>query len=221
MKALILDIEGTTTSISFVYDVLFPFARRELPRFIAAHWGEDEVMRGVNLMAPEAQTPEAAAAAAMGLMDRDVKDTGLKVLQGLVWDDGYRSGELRGHVYADVPVAMAAAKARGLELAIYSSGSVAAQKLIFGFSEAGDLSVHISRWFDTTTGPKKEATSYVAIAAALGLPASECTFATDNLDEARAARAAGMNAVVAIRPGNADLPEDHGFATFVSLFNVL
>ncbi len=221
MKALILDIEGTTTSISFVYDVLFPFARRELPGFIAAHWGEPEVMRGVSLMAPGAETPEATAAAAMSLMDRDVKDTGLKVLQGLVWDDGYRSGELRGHVYPDVPTAMAAAKARGLELAIYSSGSVAAQKLIFGFSEAGDLSVHISHWFDTTTGPKKEASSYVAIAAALGLETSDCTFATDNLDEARAARASGMHTIVAVRPGNARLPEDHGFSTFTSLLEAL
>lgn len=221
MRALILDIEGTTTSISFVYDALFPFARRELPAFLQTHWGEPEVMRGVVLMADGLETPEMAAAHALGLMDGDVKDTGLKVLQGLVWDAGYRSGELRGHVYPDVPVGMARAVEHGLILAIYSSGSVAAQKLIFGFSEAGDLSPHISGWFDTTTGPKKDAASYAAIALALGLPSSECTFATDNLDEARAAKAAGMRAVVAIRPGNAPLPEGHGFETFESLLTVV
>lgn len=204
MKVLLLDIEGTTTSISFVYDVLFPFARRELPAFIRRGWERAEVREAARMMG--AETAEQAVERALALMDGDVKDTGLKALQGLVWEDGYRGGELRGHVYEDVGPALSRARARGISVAIYSSGSVAAQRLLFGFSVSGDLLPLIENHFDTTTGPKKEAASYRAIAAKLGGEVGEVTFITDHPDEARAALMAGMRVFVAVRPGNAPLP---------------
>lgn len=225
MKVLLLDIEGTTTSISFVYDVLFPFAKKALEAtftgsgLLVDRWADDAIQDAVARLGGGAgkHSPIAAAAAALALMHADVKDTGLKILQGLIWQVGYERGEIRGHVYADVPAAFEQAIAAGLRVAIYSSGSVQAQRLIFGYSEAGDLGRFISGYFDTTTGPKKEAASYTAIAAALGVEARAVTFGSDNLDEVRAAIAAGMQAVVAVRPGNPPLPSDHGLPAFTTL----
>lgn len=225
MKVMLLDIEGTTTSISFVYDVLFPFARRELEATFAGkgilveRWDDAAIQDGVARLGGGAgkHSPVAAAAAALALMNADVKDTGLKILQGLIWQGGYERGEIRGHVYADVPAAFERAIANGVRVAIYSSGSVQAQRLIFGYSEAGDLGRFISGYFDTTTGPKKEAASYTAIAQALGVEPQDVTFGSDNLDEVRAAIAAGMQAVAAVRPGNPPLPPDHGFPVFTTL----
>ncbi|HRE88434.1 MAG TPA: acireductone synthase [Myxococcota bacterium] len=218
MRVLLLDIEGTTTSISFVYDVLFPYARRELPAFVSRHWGDAAVREAARLMG--AETADDAVRRALELMDGDVKDTGLKALQGLVWEDGYRGGELRGHVYEDVKQALVRAKARGVRVAIYSSGSVAAQKLLFGASVDGDLLPFIERHFDTTTGPKKESGSYGRIAAELGVAVGEVTFLTDNPDEADAARNAGMRVFVAVRPGNPALPQAVG-AEWVTVRSLL
>lgn len=228
MKVLLLDIEGTTTSISFVYDTLFPFARRELERtftgdgLLVRGWSRPEVAEAVRQMAggAGASSPAAAAGAALALMFADVKDTGLKALQGLLWKAGYDRGELRGHVFEDVPGAFERAAALGVRLAIYSSGSVQAQRLIFGCSEAGDLGRFITAYFDTTTGHKKAAASYLAIAHALACEPGAILFGTDNLEEARAAREAGLEAWVAVRPGNPPLPEGHGLPTFTSLFEL-
>lgn len=218
MKVLLLDIEGTTTSISFVYDVLFPFARRELPGFVSRNWGDAAVREAARLMG--AGTADEAVRRALALMDGDVKDTGLKALQGLVWEDGYRGGELRGHVYQDVREALVRAKVRGVRVAIYSSGSVAAQKLLFGASVDGDLLPFIEHHFDTTTGPKKESGSYLRIASELGVAVGEVTFLTDNPDEADAARNAGMRVFVAVRPGNPALPQAVG-AEWVTVGSLL
>ena len=228
MKVLLLDIEGTTTSISFVYDVLFPFARRALEATFAgagilvARWRDREIQDAVAKMAGGAGThsPSAAAGAALALMNADVKDTGLKILQGLIWQTGYERGEIRGHVYADVSPAFERVTAAGVRVAIYSSGSVQAQRLIFGHSEAGDLGHYISGYFDTTTGPKKEAASYVAIARALGVEPGEIVFCSDNLDEVSAALAAGLPAWVAVRPGNPALPSDHGLPELTKLAQI-
>lgn len=227
-RAWLLDIEGTTTSISFVYDVLFPDARAAFEAtfagtggsFLERHW--DALAPVVARMAGGAgkSSPTAAAAAALALMSADVKDTGLKELQGLVWRDGYDAGRLRGHVFDDVPAAFERARAAGLRLAIYSSGSVQAQRLLFAHSIHGDLGRHLEAYFDTTTGPKKDAASYRAIAEALALPPEAIAFFTDHLDEARAARAAGLTAYVVARPGNAALPADHGFPVVTSLADV-
>lgn len=207
LSALLLDIEGTTTSIAFVYETLFPYAREALPAFIADRWDDPRVREAAGQMgAPE--SPEAATARALALMDADVKDTGLKALQGMVWRQGFESGALRGHVFDDVAAVLRALHGRGVLLAIYSSGSVEAQKLLFGYSVAGDLGALMSGFFDTTTGPKRETASYTAIAAALRLAPEAILFLSDHPAEVRAATAAGLRAMALSRPGNAPLPAD-------------
>jgi 2,3-diketo-5-methylthio-1-phosphopentane phosphatase len=234
-RAVLLDIEGTTTSIAFVYDTLFPFARAQLAGFLERSWAEPAVQADVALVRAQALDDHAAGQAAaplvpddlssgareatlvnlLGQMDADRKTTGLKAIQGKVWVDGYISGDLLGHVYDDVPRNLEAWRGRGLRIAIYSSGSIAAQKLLFGHSIAGDLTPALEGYFDTTTGPKKEAASYAAIARKMNLEPGQVTFLTDSLDEARAADEAGVHAVLTLRPGNAPLP-DHPFPTITS-----
>ncbi len=207
-RAVVLDVEGTTTSISFVYDVLFPFARQALGRTLRDRWDDAEVQGAVATLWAEADAPDDAPTAesaerfALRLMDEDRKATGLKQLQGLVWRQGYASGALRGHVFEDVPRALEVWAARGVRAFIYSSGSVEAQRLLFGHSEAGDLTPLLQGHFDTTTGPKKEAASYRAIAAAIDEEPGAILFLTDSLDEARAAREAGLQVGLSVRPGN-------------------
>lgn len=212
-NAVLLDIEGTTTAISFVYDVLFPYAAKAIPGFLAARAGDAEVRAAIDAVLLDADAGEralppaqAAAAVVRRQMAADVKATGLKLLQGLVWRHGYESGEIKGHVYGDVPIAFAAWKAAGRPIAIYSSGSVLAQQLLFRHSVAGDLTPFLSGHYDTTTGPKREAASYAAIAKAWGRQPATITFCTDIPAEAEAARAAGLTAVVLMRPGNPPLP---------------
>lgn len=195
-KAILLDIEGTTSSLSFVADTLFPFARKHLAAYVAAN--------------PEAVAPILAevpgddpVATLLEWMDEDRKVTPLKAIQGMIWAVGYSTGDLDGHVYPDTPEAMRRWKSRGIGVHIYSSGSVEAQKLIFGNSLAGDLTPLIDGYFDTTTGPKREAESYARIAAALDLPADEMLFVTDVQAEADAARDAGMQVVLIDREGDA------------------
>lgn len=220
---IILDIEGTTTSISFVYDVLFPFAREHVASFLESHWSAPGVQadvgelkaqyvrdREAGLDPPEVVDAKTAAANVLWQMDSDRKTTGLKSLQGKIWQSGYEDGRLKGHVYSDVPEALAKWTKRGCEVYIYSSGSIAAQKLIFGHSEAGDLCPMLSGYFDTTTGPKREHESYQKICAQIG--GEHVLFATDVLAEAQAASHAGLDVVVMVRPGNPD-QGPHDFAT--------
>ena len=236
-RVIVLDIEGTTTSISFVYDAMFPFVRRELDAFLDAHWGEDALDADVALLREQAEqdiadglegaTPipepgDVKAAARDNViwqMVHDRKTTGLKSLQGKIWKAGFTSGELKGHVFADVPGRLEHWAGAGVPVYIYSSGSIGAQKLLFGHSEAGDLTRFLHGHFDTTIGSKKEAASYQAIADDIGVAPASITFVTDNLAEAIAARAAGVEAVVSIRPGNPALPE-HDFPTITSLEEV-
>ena len=221
LKALVMDIEGTTTSIAFVYEVLFPFARRALPGFLAASWRDVAVQKAIAAMGDgTAQSPDEAWQAAEALMDADVKDTGLKALQGMVWKGGFDGGDIRGHLFDDVAPALHGLHARGVTLAIYSSGSIAAQKLLFGFSVAGDLARDMFGFFDTTTGPKREASSYTAIAATLGLAPETILFVSDHPDEVRAAHDAGFAVRAVVRPGNAPLPDDFTFET-ITTFDAL
>lgn len=212
-RAVVLDIEGTTTAISFVYDVLFPYAAAELERFVTERESDPAVREAMarireDRTAEEAVLPldRAVIAIVRRQMAADVKATGLKMLQGLIWRHGYESGAIKGHVFADVPDRLAAWRTDGRKVAIYSSGSVLAQRLLFGHSVAGDLSGLIDAYFDTTTGPKREAASYTAIATALGLPPDAITFCTDQPGEADAAAAAGLTAILLMRPGNPPLP---------------
>ncbi|MBA17747.1 MAG: acireductone synthase [Sphingomonas sp.] len=193
-KAILLDIEGTTSSIAFVADVLFPYAREHLPGYVAAN--RDAV--APILAAVPGDDPVATL---IGWIDADAKETPLKTLQGMIWDAGYRDGTLKGHVYPDTPEALRRWNEAGIPVHIYSSGSIAAQKLIFAFSEAGDLTPLLSGYFDTTTGPKREAASYAKIAGALGLAPAEILFVSDMQPEIDAAKAAGLQALLIDREG--------------------
>jgi enolase-phosphatase E1 len=210
--AVLLDIEGTTTAISFVFDVLFPYAAKAIPDFLRSHAGRPEVAEAIGLILADATPAERSLepyAGALAVVQRqmaaDVKATGLKQLQGLVWQHGYEHGQIKGHVFADVAERFNAWRMAGRSVAIYSSGSKLAQQLLFRHSVVGDLTPIISGYYDTTTGPKREASSYTAISAAWGIPPGDITFGTDQPAEADAARAAGMATVLIMRPGNAPL----------------
>lgn len=206
-RGILLDVEGTTSSISYVYDVLFEFARRHVGDFLLEH-RDDPLVRGLaSALAAETATdpqagPERLALAAIDLMNRDVKSTPLKALQGLIWRSGFESGELVAHVFPDVPVALEQWAASGLDVRIYSSGSVEAQKLFFGHTAAGNLLPTLRGHYDTTTGPKREASSYAKIAADMGVEPRLILFVSDVGAELDAARTAGMATALAVRPGN-------------------
>ncbi|HMM57416.1 MAG: acireductone synthase [Xanthomonadales bacterium PRO7] len=204
IRAILTDIEGTTSSISFVKDVLFPFARERLPAFVETHADNPEVRHWLHEAAKEAGIIYAEREEIIELLqhwiDEDRKATPLKALQGMIWDEGYRDGSFKAHVYPEVAAKLRVWKAQGVDLYVYSSGSVAAQKLFFGFSEAGDLTPLFSGYFDTETGPKREAESYRRIAAAIGKPANEILFLSDIAQELDAARAAGMRTTQLARP---------------------
>lgn len=217
-RGILLDIEGTTSSVSFVYDVMFPFVRRELDRYLDAHWGQPLLTSACEQIARDAGQEARAGdkewirGEVLRLMDGDVKATGLKQLQGLIWEAGFASGELKSHVYDDVPPALRDWHARGISLRIYSSGSIQAQKLFFGHTIAGNMLSLFSGHYDTTTGPKKEAASYSTIAADFGLPPSEILFLSDVVAELGAARTAGMQTGLVVRSGNAPVESGHGHA---------
>lgn len=224
-RAILLDIEGTTTPVQFVYGVLFPFARARLRQFLETHAAEPGVRADMQALRREYATDaqqqskhgaplppwpdapermaESAAAYALWLMDQDRKSTPLKSLQGRIWEAGYRSGELRGEVYSDVAPALARWRKQGLRMAIFSSGSVQAQQLLFRFSNAGDLTPYFDAYFDTTTGPKQDPQSYQHIAAALQTAPQEILFLSDSVAELDAARRAGLQTALCVRPGSA------------------
>jgi enolase-phosphatase E1 len=197
IQAVLLDIEGTTSSIAFVAEVLFPYARKHLAAFVAAHPEETAPI----LAQVAAEEPGDPIVTLTRWIDEDRKATPLKTLQGMIWADGYADGTLDGHVYSDTPAALRRWKARGLRTYIYSSGSIAAQKLIFGHSTAGDLTPFLSGYFDTTTGPKRDAASYARIAEVIGLPPGRILFVSDMAPEVEAARAAGLQALLIDRDG--------------------
>jgi enolase-phosphatase E1 len=194
-RAILTDIEGTTSSISFVKDVLFPYARRALPGFVREHGQQPEVRRWLDAVAIEHGSicsDEVIVETLQGWIDEDRKHTALKALQGMIWDAGYRDADFTAHIYPDAAPALRGWHADGLPLYVYSSGSVPAQKLFFGHSDAGDLTPLISGWFDTEVGGKREAASYRAIAESIGIPAAEILFLSDVVQELDAAREAGM-----------------------------
>lgn len=199
IKAVVTDIEGTTTSISFVADVLFPYARERITQFIVDHAQEPEV--AAEIAAVRQHINESGASlervgqVLVSWIDQDKKITPLKTLQGLIWRAGYEDGSLKGHLYPEVAAKLRQWKEDGLVLCVYSSGSVAAQKLLFGYSEAGDLTPLFSHFFDTRIGGKREAESYRAIQQALNLPAEQILFLSDVVQELDAAAAAGLKTI--------------------------
>jgi enolase-phosphatase E1 len=218
--AILLDIEGTTTPITFVTDVLFPFARRNAASFLASHRHEPEVQADLALLLEE-RALERADDAPPGdaddplpyvfwLMGADRKSTALKALQGRIWKDGYELGALVGDVYPDVVPALARWKDAGIDVSIFSSGSVLAQRLLFAHTNAGDLRPFLHAWFDTTTGGKKEPESYTRIASALGRAPGEVLFVSDVAEELDAAEKAGMDVALCVRTGpRAPVPSRH------------
>lgn len=191
---ILTDIEGTTSSISFVKDVLFPYARRALPDFVSQHGQQAEVRRWLEVVREETGAADDAAIVRQlqQWIDQDRKHTALKALQGLIWRAGYESRDFSAHVYAEVPGKLRQWHEQGIALAVYSSGSVAAQKLFFGHSDAGDLLPLFCAHFDTEIGHKREATSYTRIAQSLGQAPGDILFLSDVVEELDAAREAGM-----------------------------
>lgn len=204
LRAIVTDIEGTTSSIDFVKDVLFPFARQRLPAFIETHADKPEVQHWLHEAAREAGYVEAARGEVIELLlrwiDEDRKATPLKALQGMIWRDGYESGAYRAHVYPEVAAKLREWRDAGMRLFVYSSGSVAAQKLFFRYSEAGDLTPLFEGYFDTETGPKREADSYTKIAAVIDEEPAHILFLSDVAAELDAARTAGLHTCLLCRP---------------------
>lgn len=227
-KAVLLDIEGTVGDIAFVRDVLFPFARARIADVLKARWSEPEIAAVVQdacvSSAELLTTPAEAARLFLAWTDGDKKIGPLKTLQGIIWREGYASGELKAHLYPDAVDAMRTWHRRGIAVAIYSSGSVEAQKLYFRHSVAGDLSPLLSGYFDTATGAKGEAASYAKIASALGLVPGDVVFFSDMVAETDAALAAGMGAYridrardASFRGGDGVTPVIGSFARVVDL----
>lgn len=204
VDAIVTDIEGTTSSIAFVKDVLFPYAEARLKAFVAAH---PETIAGIldEVCAIEKKTLSAdeAAEVLLGWSREDKKIGPLKTLQGMIWAEGYTSGEIKGHIYPDSPVALRAWKAAGIPLYVYSSGSVAAQKLLFGHTDAGDLTPLFCGYFDTRIGGKLEAESYRRIAAEIGAKPERLLFLSDHAGEIAAAVEAAWRTQLVDRDGKA------------------
>lgn len=195
IKAIVTDIEGTTSSLAFVKDVLFPYSRERLPAFVRDHQHDPQVARLLADTAAAAGKPldtDAAIAQLLEWIDADKKITPLKALQGLVWDEGYRAGDFHGHIYPDAHDRLRAWARAGVKLYVYSSGSVKAQQLLFRHTEFGDLTPLFTGYFDTTIGAKRESVAYARIANAIGLPPAQILFLSDIREELDAARAAGM-----------------------------
>ncbi len=213
MKAILLDIEGTTTPIDFVHKVLFPYAKERIGKYVEQHF--DKLSNEIAQLVVESSLdetytipvdptePGSIAAYLEHLIAIDRKSTPLKSMQGNIWKDGYESGELKSIVFDDVPTAFESWKRDGKTIAIYSSGSVLAQKLLFQYTDHGDLTPYISDYFDTTTGGKRDEESYRKISDALKVSPFEISFFSDVIEELDAARTVGIQTLLALRPGNA------------------
>ena len=205
-KFILTDIEGTTTSVSFVYEVLFPYFRENIHKTLelkdlksvqevfsqTIQWVRDTENRTIS-------TPSEIIEVLNQWSQEDKKITPLKTLQGILWEEAYTSGTIQGHVYDDVAPALKRWKEKGIQLGVFSSGSIAAQKLIFGYSVAGDLTPYFSAYFDTSTGGKREAATYQLIAEKLGILASEILFLSDITEELQAAASAGLQTIQLVR----------------------
>jgi enolase-phosphatase E1 len=207
IRAIITDIEGTTTSVSFVYDVLFPYAREHMAAFIHQHRDDQIVREQLQLVSLESGSKldeDLAIAQLLTWMEADKKITPLKTLQGLIWEHGYQQGHFKGHIYDDVPRNLRRWHAQGIALYVYSSGSVQAQKLLFANTAEGDLTGLFSGYFDTRIGNKRESTSYERIVNQTGLAAQQLLFLSDIEQELEAAEQAGLKTVLLVR--DADKP---------------
>lgn len=239
LHGILLDIEGTTSPIDFVYKVLFPYARLHLEDYLKRKAGSQELERDLLQLReeytkdlaevpgppewidapPDAQIPSVARYV-FWLMDRDRKSTGLKSLQGKIWQEGYLKGELKSQVFPDVPPALNDWKEKNLDVRVFSSGSVLAQELLFANTQAGDLTGFLNGYFDTGIGPKTSAESYRRIAAEFQLAASEVLFVSDVIKELDAASSSGMKTLLSVRPGNPPQPKGHAYGVISSFSEI-
>jgi enolase-phosphatase E1 len=208
-QAIVTDIEGTTSSISFVKDVLFPYARKAMPAFVRLHGADPEVRKWLDVAAADAGgvcQDEMLAEVLQGWIDEDRKHPALKALQGMIWDAGYRESAYRAHVYGDAVAALRRWHAAEHDIYVYSSGSVPAQKLLFGHTNAGDLRGLFSGWFDTAIGGKREVSSYRNLVSSLGRKPADIVFLSDVVEELDAAREAGLDTVLLDRREDYPVP---------------
>ncbi|KAJ8616605.1 hypothetical protein MRB53_035977 [Persea americana] len=242
-QCIVLDIEGATTPISFVFDVLFPYARDNVRNHLTATYDTEETQDDIRLLraqvhedlergvagtvpippdnAGKDEVIAALVANVEAMIRADRKIKALKELQGHIWRTGFQNNELKGAVFDDVPKALERWHAMGIKVYIYSSGSREAQRLIFGNTIYGDLRKYLCGFFDTMIGNKRETRSYLEIFQSVGVDKpSQILFVTDVYQEAMAAKAAGLEVIISIRPGNAPLPENHGFNTIQSLSEI-
>jgi enolase-phosphatase E1 len=240
LRGILLDIEGTTSPIDFVYKMLFPYARLHLEEHLKRKAGSKELELDL-LQLREEHVKDVAEALAppdwidappdaqlqsvvryiFWLMDRDRKSPGLKSLQGKIWQEGYLKGELKSQVFPDVPPALKDWKEKNLDVRIFSSGSVLAQRLLFANTQAGDLSGFLNGYFDTNIGPKTSAESYRRIAAEFHLAASQVLFVSDVIKELDAASSSGMKTLLSVRPGNPPQPKEHAHGVISSFSEIV
>jgi enolase-phosphatase E1 len=240
VRVVLLDIEGTTTPMTFVHDVLFPFARSHLAGWCRSTAGSDVYRRVFECLAADHEADRRAGEPAppwrtetradadrslqayvLWLMELDRKSTGLKLLQGLIWEQGYRSGALRGDVYPDVPLALRRWRQAGVGAAIFSSGSELAQRRLFGSTSHGDLTPLIADFFDTRVGSKHSSSSYVEVASRLGVPAPAMLFVSDVTSELEAAARAGCGTLLSVRPGNRHQPNQDRYSVIRTFDEIL
>jgi len=235
-RGILLDVEGTTSSIQFVYEVMFPYARDHLHAYLRENWDNSDARKACHVISVDAgyadwdeftsgcataeRQRERLADKVLQLMDEDRKTTGLKTLQGMIWKSGFESGQMVAHVYEDVVPAIQRWNELGLDVRIYSSGSIAAQKLFFGHTGQGDLLDQFRGHYDTTTGAKKESASYGSIAEDFGISAADILFLSDVTDELAAAATAGMVTALCVRPGNPTCDVEHPYPELRSFADV-
>jgi enolase-phosphatase E1 len=210
IRAILTDIEGTTSSIRFVHEVLFPYAHAQLAEFVRTHQQQPQVaeqLRAVSREAGEVLDTETAIAQLLAWIAEDKKITPLKAIQGMIWENGYKHGDFTGHVYADAVHGLRRWHQAGIKLYVYSSGSVQAQRLLFGHSDMGDLTPLFSGYFDTRIGNKREVAAYRAIINELRLDAAEILFLSDIKEELDAAHEAGMQTCWLVREAETPDPD--------------
>jgi len=215
IRAIVTDIEGTTSSLSFVKEVLFPYARRHIGNYVleqAANPGVRAQLEAVSVEAGRILSDEEAVAQLVRWIDEDRKITPLKALQGMIWEAGYRNGDFQGHVYDDAVHQLRDWKNRGIALYVFSSGSVHAQKLLFGYSTFGDLTPLFSGYFDTTIGAKRDPDAYRHIVRNIGLPAGDILFLSDIREELDAAQMQGLRTCWLVRDGALPAKSSHPVA---------
>lgn len=220
-----MDIEGTTTSISFVHDVLFPYSSERIEGFISSQLNEESIQdilaqtkQTVLLESQKKITDEEAILQLINWIKVDRKHPALKKIQGMIWNVGYQSGELKGHVYSDVPEALEKWKNEGMTLGIYSSGSVIAQKVLFKYSLYGDLSIYFSHHFDTSIGQKRDVKSYMNISSELTINPEDILFLSDISEELDAAKMAGFQTIQLVREDDVAFKGHKQVRNFLEIF---